>query len=78
MKRDLYQQLLLWKNSRDRQPLVVQGARQVGKTFLLKFFGAQEFREVCYINFEETPECKNFFSKDLKPSRILRDFKHSF
>lgn len=73
MKRDLYQQLLRWKKDPARQPLLLQGARQVGKTYLLKEFGAQEYKKVCYINFEEMPNCKAFFEQDLKPHRILRD-----
>jgi hypothetical protein len=73
MKRDLYKKLLHWKQDPARQPLLVQGARQVGKTYLLKEFGAQEFKNFCYINFEETPACKAFFEADLKPHRILRD-----
>ncbi len=73
MKRTLYQRLLQWKNDPARQPLLVQGARQVGKTYLLKEFGAKEFKQCCYINFEEMPACKAFFESDLKPHRILRD-----
>ncbi|MBI5274122.1 MAG: ATP-binding protein [Chlamydiales bacterium] len=73
MKRDLYKQLLLWKKDPDRQPLLVQGARQVGKTYLLKEFGFQEYKNCCYINFEEMPACKTFFEPDLNPDRILRD-----
>ena len=73
MKRDLFKHLLLWKNDPARQPLLVQGARQVGKTYLLKEFGAQEYKNCCYVNFEEMPACKVFFEADLDPHRILRD-----
>lgn len=73
MKRDLYRKLLQWKKDPARQPLLVQGARQVGKTYLLKEFGDQEFKNCCYVNFEEMPACKAFFEQDLKPHRILRD-----
>jgi len=45
----------------------------VGKTYLLKEFGAQEYKQCCYINFEEAPACKAFFEADLKPHRIVRD-----
>ena len=78
MKRDLYKKLLQWKASTDRQPLIIQGARQVGKTHLLKAFGDQEFKKTCYINFEEMPECKAFFDQDLKPARILKDLSIHF
>lgn len=73
MKRDLYKKLLEWKNDRDRQPLLLQGARQVGKTYLLKAFGEETYNQCCYVNFEETPSCKAFFEADLKPHRIVRD-----
>jgi uncharacterized protein len=73
MKRDLYKKLLLWKQDPARQPLLIQGARQVGKTYLIKEFGAQEYKNCCYINFEEMPSCKVFFDADLHPHRILRD-----
>ena len=75
MKRDLYKQLIRWKNDPDRQPLLIEGARQVGKTFLLKDFGSREYKNCCYINFEETPGIKTFFNIDLKPHRILRDLE---
>lgn len=73
MKRDLYKQLLRWKQDPDRQPLLIQGARQVGKTYLLKEFGSHEYKSCCYVNFEEMPACKTFFDPDLQPHRILRD-----
>ncbi len=73
MKRDVYQKLLNWKESPNRQPLLLQGARQVGKTYLLKEFGAENYKQVCYINFEETPRCKAFFETDLQPHRIVSD-----
>lgn len=73
MKRDLYKKLLDWKKDPNRQPLLLQGARQVGKTFLLKEFGQEAYNQCCYINFEETPGCKTFFEADLKPHRIVRD-----
>ncbi len=73
MKRDLYQHLVRWKQDLARQPLLLQGARQVGKTYLLKVFGSQEYKSCCYINFEEMPACKSFFDADLRPQRIVRD-----
>lgn len=73
MKRDIYNKLLEWKKDPNRQPLLLQGARQVGKTYLLKEFGQKTYKQCCYINFEETPGCKAFFEADLKPQRIVRD-----
>lgn len=73
MKREIYKKLLEWKKDPKRQPLLLQGARQVGKTYLLKEFGKEAYQQCCYINFEETPGIKAFFEADLKPQRIVRD-----
>ncbi|HLP48034.1 MAG TPA: AAA family ATPase [Candidatus Kapabacteria bacterium] len=51
MKREIYKKLLEWKNSRDRKPLVLKGARQTGKTYSLKEFGQKEFRQMHYNRF---------------------------
>lgn len=71
MRRDLYQDLLAWKDNPYRKPLVLNGARQVGKTYLLKAFG-QEFPHCLHLNFEERPQVAQFFSEDLDPVRILK------
>ncbi|MDD2387434.1 MAG: ATP-binding protein [Bacteroidales bacterium] len=71
MKRDKLNDLIRWKNSNTRKPLVIRGARQVGKTWLLKEFGQTHYRKLVYINFENTPNLKQLFSKDLDVKRIL-------
>jgi len=71
MKRDLYGELLSWKASKSRKPLILRGARQVGKTHLLKKFGKQEYDTCIYLNFEEDPKLAEFFSEALSPSSIL-------
>lgn len=71
MKRDIYQQLLQWKSSPGRKPLLLQGARQTGKTFILKEFGAKEYAKLHYFNFEAEPLIHDFFKPDLKPGRII-------
>lgn len=73
IKRDVYQALLRWKDSPRRKPLILQGARQVGKTYLIKQFGAQAFADMVYINFEEDPLLKRLFRDDLQPERLLRE-----
>ncbi len=73
MKRDAYQNLLSWKNSPTRKPLLLRGARQTGKTYLLQEFGKNEYQQVHYLNFEETPVLGQFFEKNLDPKRILSD-----
>jgi len=77
MKRDIYAQLLQWKASPRRKPLVLRGARQTGKTFILKEFGAAEYEQVHYFNFERQAELNGFFTRDLNPERILRDLSLS-
>lgn len=71
MKRTLYTQLIAWKASKNRKPLILRGARQVGKTFMLKAFGDKEYPSTVYLNFEEDPKLKSFFLEDLKPATIL-------
>lgn len=72
MKRDIYKDLLAWKNSDRRKPLLLKGARQTGKTYILKEFGNNEYEKVFYFNFEEEPELKDFFLRDLDPHRIIK------
>lgn len=73
MKRDLYRQLLEWKRSKRRKPLLLKGARQTGKTYLLKEFGSKEYENLLYFNFEEDPKLEGFFSENLKPASILEN-----
>jgi len=61
MHRDIYQVLADWKISRNRRPLLVRGARQTGKTYIINEFGNQEFRNLIYLNFERDPEYKDIF-----------------
>ena len=71
MKRKLYNALIEWKNDPDRKPLVLEGARQVGKTWLLKEFGQNEYQNLVYVNFHDDPEAQEIFRVDLKVDRIL-------
>lgn len=73
MKRDLYQELLAWKASKNRKPVILRGARQVGKTYLLKLFGQKEYANYTYLNFEADPKLGDFFVGALKPSTILEN-----
>jgi len=72
MKRDIYQKLLEWKASDRRKPLLLKGARQTGKTYILKEFAKNEYENAFYFNFEEESHLKDFFSRDLKPQRIIQ------
>ncbi len=71
MKRDIYKQLVSWKQSSSRKPLVLKGARQVGKTYILKKFGEGEHGSVAYFNFEEDPYLNEIFTGRLSPEKII-------
>ncbi len=68
MKRLAMQQLYNWKASPYREPLILKGVRQVGKTWLLKEFGRQAYQNTAYFNFDENPEYRDFFvrTKDIE------------
>lgn len=71
MERTLYKSLLAWKNAPKRKPLILQGARQVGKTWLMKEFGKNEFEQVVYLNFESSERLKSLFAADFDIKRII-------
>jgi len=75
MNRKIAKKLITWKNSAQRKPLILRGARQVGKTFSLKEFGQKEFRNCHYFNFEEDERIAQIFEKDLKPQRIIDELR---
>ena len=74
MRRKIENQLLVWKNksSDERKPLIVNGARQVGKTYTLRRFGAEQFRNVVYVNLEANQTVASFFEADITPDRLIR------
>jgi len=71
MKRDSFTELILWKENQRRKPLILRGARQTGKTWLLKKFGRTHFREFVYVNFEEASNLQSIFKSDFDISRII-------
>ncbi|TSA36095.1 MAG: DUF4143 domain-containing protein [Porphyromonadaceae bacterium] len=70
MKRDIYKVLTDWKNSGDCRPLLIRGARQTGKTFVVNEFGTREFGNLIYLNFERNPEFKDIFNTCI-PAEII-------
>lgn len=72
IERNIEGQLFQWKNKSKRKPLILQGARQVGKTWLLKHFGNNNFESVAYFNFDHQAELKQFFNNTKNPKRILQ------
>ena len=71
MYRTSIKNLINWKLDKDRKPLIVQGARQVGKTWLIQEFGRTEFKKMVYVNFEHETELQTLFLKDLHIPRII-------
>lgn len=72
MERLLYKQLLEWKNSKSRKPLILNGARQVGKTWLLREFGRREYDSVAYFSCDSTKGLADVFAQGFDMDRILR------
>lgn len=72
MRRLIISQLESWKKSATRKPLVLKGVRQVGKTWLLKNFGAQHYENTAYFNFDEQSELKQYFEMSKDVHRILQ------
>lgn len=71
MKRTEAGELIKWKNSNNRKPLIIRGARQVGKTWLMKAFGREEYKQCAYVNFESNKALKNIFDDDYNINRII-------
>lgn len=65
--------LLKWKANEEKLPLIVYGARQVGKTYTILSFGKENYKNVAYINFEDNSEVAKIFEKDLDPKRIVKE-----
>lgn len=72
MKRYAMQRLIEWKDAPCRLPMIIRGARQVGKTWLMREFGRTEFESCAYINFDRNERMKQLFSGDFDVDRILR------
>lgn len=71
LKRNAISKLIRWKNSAERKPMVLKGARQVGKTWLMKEFGKNFYDNFAYFNFDEEDELKSIFETNKNPHRII-------
>lgn len=71
MRRNAIRDLIEWKNSEERKPMVLKGARQVGKTWLMKEFGQTCYKSYVYFNFDEEEELKSVFEANKNPHRII-------
>ena len=71
MRRNAINELIKWKNDEERKPMVLRGARQVGKTWLMKEFGRTNYDSYVYFNFDEEDELKSIFEANKNPKRIV-------
>lgn len=71
MRRNAMEDLIRWKSSEERKPMVLKGARQVGKTWLMKEFGENCYQKSAYFNFDEEEELKSIFESNKNPKRII-------
>ncbi|MBI5701120.1 ATP-binding protein [Candidatus Saganbacteria bacterium] len=74
MKRNIEKELIKWKNQAERYPLIIMGARQVGKSYLIEQFGKENFKHLVTVNFELQPNLKQCFN-ELEPGEILNKLK---
>lgn len=72
LRRKIEKELLEWKNKKDKMCLVVKGARQVGKTYIIDKFARENYKNYVYINFDEMPSYKDIFNGDLDPETIIK------
>lgn len=72
MKRKITGQLIEWKNSSARKPLILNGARQVGKTFILREFGRENYKNTVYVNLESNGTVASMFNDDISPSKLIK------
>ena len=75
MYREKIEELKRWKQSKNRKPLILRGARQVGKTWLMKTFGEENYEKCAYINFDNNPRMEQLFSSDYNIDRIIQGLK---
>lgn len=75
MNRKAIEELYKWKASVDRKPLIVQGARQVGKTWLMKEFAKEAYQKYAYVNFEDNDMLRQLFQNDFDIQRIINSIQ---
>ena len=71
MRRNALEELVKWKTDEERKPMILRGARQVGKTWLMKEFGRTNYKSYVYFNFDEEDELKSIFESNKNPTRII-------
>lgn len=71
MEREIINKLIEWKNSKNRKPLIIHGARQVGKTYIIKQFGKEYYDNLIYVNFETNQELSDQITDNINASYII-------
>jgi predicted AAA+ superfamily ATPase len=72
MKRKITESLVEWKNNPNRMPLIINGARQVGKTYIVEKFAAEHFEHFVYLNMETEEELRKFFDREIRPQNVVQ------
>ena len=75
MERLAMNELIKWKDKKNRKPLLVYGARQVGKTYLINMFGEKYFKDVIYVNFETNDIVSKMINENITPEYILKNLE---
>jgi hypothetical protein len=75
MKRKIYEKLIDWKSTFPRKPLILKGARQTGKTYILREFGNREFLHLHYINFQKDKKAHSLFNASLSPEKVIESLE---
>lgn len=78
MKRNLMKDLIEWKDKINHDPMLLLGARQVGKTYLIQEFAREQYEDSIYINFELSPQMRSIFDLDLDPERIIKEIELTY
>ena len=78
LERKIVEQLLKWKNKSEKKALIIEGARQVGKTYIIRNFAKENYQNVIEINFIENKSYKDIFSGDLSFDKLLERLKLFF
>lgn len=73
MERKIVEKIKLWKNKKNRMPLIIYGARQVGKTYIALTIGKMLYKNTVYFNMEDSKEITDIFERDFEPERIIRE-----
>ena len=76
MERHIMKKLIQWKNSKKKKPLIIKGTRQVGKTYIIRQFGKENYRNVLEINFERDLSAREIFQKTHDPKEIYEYFTY--